>query len=111
VYGSYIKANKYLDRIEDNEAKALKLATVGYSTKNLPSAENRGYGISTTKQMLVEGLKGEFFMLSGSAFHRHIYTENTYIQLPDTFRWDGTIILMRIPVDAPQDFDYNKYIN
>lgn len=111
VYGSYINANKFIDIIEDNEAKALKLANIGYSSKNLPSAENRGYGISSTKQMLVEGLKGEFFMLSGSAFHRHIYTENKYIQLPKTFRWDGTIILMRIPINVPQNFDYSKYIN
>lgn len=111
IYGSYIRANKYIEQIEDSEAKALKLATMGYSTKNLPSAENRGYGISTTKQMLVEGLKGEFFMLSGSAFHRHITSENKYIQLPNTFHWDGTIILMRIPVNVPEKFDYNKYID
>jgi hypothetical protein len=111
IYSSYIKANKYLDEIGDSEPKALKLANEGYSTKNLPNAENRGYGISSTKKMLVEGLKGEFFMLSGSAFHRHICTENTYIQLPETFRWNGTIILMRVPIDVPQDFDYYKYIN
>lgn len=111
IYSSYIKANKYLAEIGDSEPKALKLANEGYSTKNLPNAENRGYGISSTKKMLVEGLKGEFFMLSGSAFHRHICTENTYIQLPETFRWNGTIILMRVPIDVPQDFDYYKYIN
>jgi hypothetical protein len=111
VYGSYIRANKYLERIEDNEAKALRFATEGYSSKNLPNAENRGYGISSSKQMLVEGLNGGFFMLSGTAFHRHISTENDFIQLPDSFRWNGTIILMRIPVNVPPCFDYSKYIN
>jgi hypothetical protein len=110
VYGSYIRAGKYVDKIGDSETAALIMANEGFSTKDLPDAENRGYGISTTKKMLVEGLKGEFFMLSGSAFHRHLCTEAKFIQLPDTFRWEGTVILMRIPVNVPPEFDYSKYI-
>jgi hypothetical protein len=110
IYSSYIKANKYISKIT-NEVDTLKLANAGFSTKDLPDAENRGYGLSSTKQMLVEGLKGEFFMLSGSAFHRHICTdEEQYVLLPDTIRWDGTIILLRIPINVPQKFDYYKYI-
>jgi anti-sigma regulatory factor (Ser/Thr protein kinase) len=111
VYSSYVKTNKYLEEIGDSELMALKLANEGYSTKNLPDAENRGYGISTTKRMLVDDLNGEFFMLSGGAFHSHISAENKYIQLPETFSWNGTIILMRIPIDVPSNFDYSKYIN
>lgn len=61
--------------------------------------------------MLVDGLNGEFFMLSGGAFHSHISAENKYIQLPETFSWNGTIILMRIPIDVPSNFDYSMYIN
>ena len=60
--GSYVKSQKMLDKIGDNEAEALKYANEGYSTKDLPDAESRGFGISSTKSMIVEGLGGAFFM-------------------------------------------------
>lgn len=107
IYGSYIKSNKYLDRIEANEAKALELANNGYSTKDIPE---RGFGLPTTRKMLVEGLKGSFFELSGGAFYRYEGGVENYVLLPKTIFWDGTIILMKIPVNAPNGFDYQKYL-
>lgn len=62
VLGSYVKAQKFLDEINGNDAEALRLANEGKSTKNLPNAENRGYGISSSKEMLSDGLHGSFFM-------------------------------------------------
>lgn len=109
IFGSYIKAKKYLEEINGNEAVALTLANEGRSTKNLPNAENRGYGISSSKNMLVDGLHGSFFMLSGGAFHRHDANGSDYIKLPPSINWDGTIILMRIPIDVPKDFNYSNY--
>ncbi len=96
--------------MDGNETEALKLANEGYSTKNRPDAENRGYGISTSKRMLVEGMKGAFFMLSGQAFHRFENAVNDYIDLHNIFRWDGTLILLRIPVNLPNDFNYIDYL-
>lgn len=111
IFGSYIKANKFIADIQSNPAKALELAVGGYSTKDLPQAENRGYGISTSIKMLVEGLYGSFFILSGGAFYRHDATGATTVKLPDTIEWDGTIILLRVPIgNIPNDFDYYKYI-
>ena len=101
---------KYMDEINGDEAIALKLATEGRSTKNRPDAENRGYGISSSKEMLVEGLSGSFFMLSGGAFHRHDANGNVSVKLPDTINWNGTIVLMRIPVQVPKGFDYYNYV-
>lgn len=109
VFGSYVNAKKYLDEIDGNEAEALRLANEGKSTKNLPDAENRGYGISSSKEMLSDGLHGSFFMLSGGAFHRYDSSGSVFVKLPSTIYWDGTIILMRIPVEVPVDFDYSKY--
>lgn len=109
IFGSYIKAQKYLDEIGGSEVKALTLANEGRSTKNLPNAENRGYGISSSKRMLVDGLHGSFFMLSGGAFHRHDSNGSVYVKLPPNINWSGTIILMRIPVQVPEDFDYKIY--
>lgn len=111
VYGSYVRAKKYLKQIGDNEAEALRLANEGYSTKDLPDCENRGFGISTSKSMLVDGLGGSFFMFSGGAFHGHDrHNGSVYIKLPDAIHWDGTIILMRIPINVPEGFDYMKYV-
>lgn len=110
IYGSYVKTQKMLDVIGDNEAIALELANQGYSTKNLPKAENRGFGISTTKDLIVNGLGGAFFMLSGGALHRYDKSGSTYVRLPEAISWNGTIILMKIPLTVPDSFDYLKYI-
>lgn len=107
IYGSYLKSHKFLDKIGDNEAKALELANNGYSTKDIPE---RGFGLPTTRRMLVEGLKGSFFELSGGAFYRYEGGTENYVILPKTIFWNGTIILMKIPISAPEDFDYQKYI-
>lgn len=92
IYGSYVKSCKYLDKIEGNEAKALELANNGYSTKDIPE---RGFGLPTTRKMLVEGLNGSFFELSGGAFYRYERGAENYVILPKTIFWDGTIILMK----------------
>ena len=110
IFSSYVRSCKYLDEIGGDEAKALKMATEGKSTKNLPGTENRGYGLSSSKEMLVNGLHGSFFILSGGAFHRHDESGSVSVKLPQTINWNGTIILMRIPVQVPTDFDYSKYV-
>jgi hypothetical protein len=64
LLGSYckMKENVFTDHLS-----AMKAANSGISTKNLPAAENRGYGIKTSKKMLIDGLSGNFVMLSGNA--------------------------------------------
>ena len=110
IFNSFKKAGLYQTEIDGKESEALKLANEGYSTKNRPEAENRGYGIPTSKRMLVEGMKGAFFMLSGGAFHRYENNANYYVNLKNMFRWNGTIILLRIPVKVPKGFSYIDYL-
>lgn len=110
IYSSYIKANRHLEQIQDNEAQALWLANKGYSTKDRPETENRGYGISSSQRMLVKGLGGSFFMFSGKAFYGYEGDEEKLANLPDGLEWNGTIILMKIPCCVPADFNYNDYI-
>lgn len=111
VFGSYINAGKFTEEIQGNPARALVLAVGGYSTKDRPDNENRGYGISTSIKMLVEGLHGAFFMLSGNAFYRHDNRGITVMKLPESIEWYGTIILLRIPIkNLPADFDFYKYV-
>ena len=107
VYGSYIKNKKYLEEIGDNEAKALRMANDGFSTKDSPE---RGYGLNTSRRLLTKGMGGDFFMLSGSAFYRLSKDRDEVVELPKTIRWDGTIVLMRIPVTLPKHFNIYEYI-
>lgn len=107
ILGSYIKAGK--EGIT-NDVEALKNAGTGISTKNLPDAENRGYGITTCKNMLSKGLKGKYFLLSGQAFHTMSEEETSYVGLPVDIKWDGTIVALRIPYSENKDFNFYKYI-
>lgn len=111
IYGSYAKKRRLLAEIGEDEAKALEMANQGISTKGLPQAENRGFGLSSSKKLLVEGLGGAFFMLSGSAFHRHDINAANFVNLPAPIRWEGTIVLLRIPNCAPQNFNIYEYIS
>ena len=111
IYSSYVRTGKYLSEIGDNDAEALKMANDGYSTKNLPEAENRGFGISTSKKMLVKGLRGCFYMMSGNAFMMSTpYNEDIYLELPKNIEWQGTIFLLRIPIEVRPGFKYTDYI-
>lgn len=107
VLGSY---QKMRDNTISSDVEAIQSASKGISTKNLPDAENRGYGIGTSKRMLVEGLGGQYFMLSGNAFHVKNMNRNNYISLPPKIRWQGTIIALRIPYNMNNKFKLVDYL-
>lgn len=111
VFNSFKEAGLFQQEIGEDESEALRMANEGRSTKNRPGSENRGYGLSTSKRMLVEGLGGSFFMLSGCAFHRYEKQSlNYYVDISNFFHWKGTIILLRIPVLTPNNFNYINYL-
>jgi hypothetical protein len=111
VFNSFLQTSLFLKEINMDEAEALRMANEGRSTKNRPGAESRGYRISTSKRMLVEGLGGSFFMLSGGAFHRYEGKDiNYYANVESLFRWKGTLILLRIPLKIPENFNYTDYL-
>lgn len=109
IYGSYIKSQKYLNEIGDSDAQALYLAQNGYSTKNRPDAENRGYGISSNSKMIVDGLGGAFAILSGNALFYHTSEGKRIYDLPDVVVWPGTLVLAEIPVEE-REFNIYNYI-
>ena len=100
-------------RIPDNEIasdlEAIEAANRGFSSKNLPNAENRGYGIYTSKKMLTEGLGGQYLLLSGSSFYLKTPGFNSFYSLPNGLRWNGTIVAFRIPYNVDK-FNYINYI-
>ena len=100
-------------RLPDNEIvtdmEAIKAANRGISSKNLPDAENRGFGIRTSKRMLTEGLNGQYLMLSGGSFYLKTPGFNSFYKLPEGLRWNGTIVALRIPYNVDK-FNYVNYI-
>ena len=106
ILGSY-RANKDADINSDLEA--LQAANRGISTKNRPNAENRGYGLMTTKKMAVSGLGGAFAMISGSTIFVYDKSGRKFIDSSNSLHIPGTIITIRIPYSNP-DFNYINHI-
>ena len=106
LLGSY---QKLCDNEILSDLEAIRAANRGISSKNLPEAENRGYGILTSKKMLVKGLGGQFLMISGSSFYFNGNGFDNFYSLPPGLRWKGTIIALRIPYQV-SSFNYINYI-
>ncbi|MCF0202209.1 MAG: hypothetical protein HUK08_02480 [Bacteroidaceae bacterium] len=106
LLGSY-RENNDEDILSDMEA--MKAANRGISTKNLPDAVNRGYGIITTKNMLTQGLGGLFLMISGKAMAIHSGKVHEYAELPDDLYCSGTAVIYRLYYDKTS-FNYINYI-
>ncbi len=111
IYSSYATDDRYVEILTTAESSALKLALSGKSTKNRPENENRGYGISKSREIIINGLGGEFFILSGGAFFRHDINGETLVDLPESIRWNGTVVLLKIPTIIPKDFDIYNHIS
>jgi len=92
----------------DTDVEALKQAINGNSTKQI--TETRGYGIDTSRQMLVDGLKGKYFLFSGSAFYIYTSELEQITPLIGTIKWSGTMLALRIPCAAPTGFDYISFL-
>lgn len=108
IYGSYINANKFIDDINNSDVLAIKIAKEGYSTKDRPEAENRGYGLSSNIKMITQGLKGNLAIMSGNALY--VSSVNKLVELPQQLDWKGTLVLATIPVDMPPFFNFYDYI-
>lgn len=94
--------------IED-DIEAIKAANKRISSKNRPEAENRGYGIYTSKKMLIEGLGGQYMMISGNALYVKSKSMDNFYILPDNLRFQGTIVALRIPYQN-KSFNYINYV-
>lgn len=106
LLGSY---HKLINNEISSDMEAIKAANRGISSKNLPDAENRGFGIYTSKRMLVEGLGGQYLMISGSCFYLKRPGFDSFYSLPGGLRWNGTILALRVPFNNVQ-FNYVNYI-
>lgn len=106
LLGSY---EKLPDNEIESDMEAIKAANRGLSSKNLPDAENRGFGIKTSKQMLIQGLGGQYLMISGSSLYIKSRFLDSFYAMPSGLRWKGTIVALRIPYHS-DTFNYINYI-
>lgn len=123
MFGQYFPKKKYLDvcildrgrgfrrcyeeelNLVVDDAQAVDLALRGKSSKK---SDERGFGIWTTKRMIVEGLGGQCFILSGSAGYIAMPGNEQPFTLKDV-SWNGVIVAFRIP-DITQPFDHTRYL-
>ena len=104
IFGAYKKAGT---AGIDSYAVAIERAINGQSTKQI--TETRGYGIDTSRRMLVEGLSGKYFLFSGNSFY--IYTNETeQILNLRRYGWNGTMLALQIPGTVPEGFNYTTYL-
>jgi len=104
VNGSYVDRN--FDQIYSDQV-ALQAAVSGVSTKNLPGAENRGYGISTSADMIVRGLDSTIIMLSGRGFLLRDGKRNDFTELPEPIFMPGTLVCFSMPIEKDGFSLYN----
>lgn len=90
-----------------NHEEAMKAALAGLSTKS--NNIDRGYGISTSKEMLTKGLNGKYFLFSGNVLNIHTSERNNVVNLNDKIFWQGMFLCLRIPVIAKPDFNPADY--
>jgi hypothetical protein len=89
------------------DKEAISLAVKGKSTKDLP--ESRGFGLSTSRKMLVKGLKGKFLLWSGSALFIQTIENEEIVSLENEFNFQGCLVSLRIPTFNNKDFNFYDY--
>lgn len=107
LLGSYLATGR--KDISSHE-QAIQSALSGDSTKN---NLHRGFGIRTSRNMLVNGLGGRYFLFSGNSFlfsQTGMKEEVKVLPQIPGISWPGTYLAMRIPVQKNVNFQYNQYI-
>lgn len=91
-----------------DEIEALQFALSGKSTKDRP--ESKGFGISTSRRMLVTGLRGRFFIWSGNTAYIETIERVNVLDIPDNCYFQGTYLALRIPTITPATFNFYEHV-
>ena len=59
--------------------------------------------------MVVDGLHGEFAVLSGNALLVQSATQKKILDLPEEIDYKGTMIVIKIPATIPEGFNLYNY--
>jgi len=104
IFKSYEGNQKFMPR---DEVEALQFAISGKSTKDRP--ESKGFGISTSRNMLINGLRGRFFIWTGRTAYLETVERVNMLNLPDECYFEGTYVALRIPTIIPAVFNFYEY--
>lgn len=87
----------------EKDEEAIKKAMDGFSTKS----EERGFGLKSITNMVVDGLSGKIIITSrgGGAIHKR----RIGIVPLNSFNWSGTIVSVRLKV-PDKDFPFYEYM-
>jgi hypothetical protein len=88
---------------------AMEKAVTGKSTKD--RAESRGFGISTSREMLAQGIGGKYSLLSGTCLFNQTPEGRQIINLPPFMDYPGSIVTLRIPLMPKAGFEFYDYVN
>lgn len=105
ILQSYLNNPKFNPQTETD---AIQLALSGISTKDRPEA--RGFGITTTRNMLVNGLRGKLFLWSGNTTFLQAVNKEAIVNIDANGYFQGTFIALRLPTVIPGSFDFYKFI-
>lgn len=127
VFAQYYKGKKYIDLCiidhgkgifqsfegnlnfsPESHAEAIQYAVQGKSTKE--QDEKRGYGLSTSIKMLVNGLKGKIWLWSGSAVYINTLNNAAILDNKELTNYDGTFVGLRIPTSIPGNFNFYNFV-
>ena len=75
----------------------------------LSGAENRGFGISTSSDMLIRGLDSSLIILSGRGLLIRDKERNDFTELPEPIYMPGTLVCFTMPV-RQDGFTIYEYI-
>jgi hypothetical protein len=93
---------------ELSHAEAIRNALAGISTK--AGESGLGFGLRTCLDMLVRGMKGEFFLWSGDSFFMNNPGLVNLIEMKDGTSFPGVYLALRIPTTYDRSFQYTDYI-
>jgi hypothetical protein len=105
IYQSFLDNPKFNPA---NDIEAMQLALSGNSTKDRPEA--RGFGISTTRKMLVNGLKGIVFIWLGNTTFLQAVNKEAIVNIGDNGYFQGTFIALRLPIIIPGEFNFYNFV-
>lgn len=105
ILNSYNKTNKFNP---SSETEAVEFAINGRSTKDRP--ESKGFGLWTSRNMLVNGLNGCFYLMTGNSAYMQAFDYKGIINLPDDFYFQGNFVALRIPTLIPTEFNMYNYV-
>ena len=104
LYQSYLDSEKHNPK---SNTESINYGVYGKSTKDIP--ESRGFGLNTSRNMLTQGMRGQFFLMTGNGFFYQNQNKEEIVALSDRINFKGCMINLRIPLLESDDFSLYSF--